>query len=299
MSPAATWSLVIALLAAGICSALGVWLVLLRQSLTGDGISHSVLPGLVLVFLLFGTRANLAMMLGAAVAGLLTVWLSREISRLTRIREDASLGVVFTIFFAIGVILITRSARQIDLDPGCVLYGLVEFVGFDTIAWAGYDVPRTLPILVITGVIVAAFLTLFHKELALMAFDPSLAHALRRHPHRLYLALMAMVALTTVACFEAVGSILVIALLIAPAATAQLLTRRFAPMMIGALVGGASAAVAGYFLAVRWNTSIAGMIASVLGAQYLLAVILISLLQRSRRSISARGASDPVLGGSV
>jgi manganese/zinc/iron transport system permease protein len=270
----AFWTILVAVVCSVMCALLGVWLVLQRVSMLGDAISHSVLPGLVLVFLVFQTRASLPMLIGAAVAGLLTVVLTRVISRAALLKEDASMGVVFTALFAFGVLLISRYARQIDLDPGCVLYGLIEFVAIDTFSFGGLEVPRALITMVPALLVSAVFLLLFRKELALLAFDPALARALGKRPEGLYYALMAMVAVATVASFEAVGSILVIAMLIGPAAAAQLLTRKLRVIFTLSVLIAVVSSVAGYYLAVAWNTSIAGMMAVVTGAAYAGALVL-------------------------
>ncbi len=267
------WTVTVAALCATLCALLGVWLVLQRVSLTGDAISHSVLPGLALTFIWFGTREPAPMLIGAGLAGLGTVALTRLISQSVRVGEDASLGVVFTTLFALGVILITRYAAQVDLDAGCVLYGLVEFVALDTVRFGGFEIPAVLRTILPVFALSATFLWLFRRELALMAFDPGLARTLGKRPGLLSYALMACVAAATVASFEAVGSILVVAMLIGPAATAQLLTRRLGPLFALSAGLAIAASAAGYALAAAWNTSVAGMIATVLGCFYAVAAI--------------------------
>jgi manganese/zinc/iron transport system permease protein len=277
---AAFWTITVAGLCGIMCALLGVWMVLQRVSLVGDAISHSVLPGLVLTFLWFGTREPIPMMIGATVAGVVTVFLTRLITQAVRVREDASLGVVFTILFAIGVVLITRYASAVDLDPGCVLYGLVEFVSLDTVQFAGTDIPRALINIVPTLIVSCIFLILFRKELALLSFDFGLASALGKRPNALYMALMAVVAMATVASFEAVGSILVIAMLIGPAAAAQLLTTRLRAMFTIAVLIAILSAILGYWLAARWNTSVAGMMSVVTGLCYVLSAFWSAALTR-------------------
>lgn len=270
----AFWTILVASLCSLMCAWLGVWLVLQRLSLIGDAISHAVLPGLALTFIWFGARDPLPMMIGAAAAGLLTTVLIRGLRTLTNVKEDAAMGVVFTILFALGVILITRYAHQIDLDPGCVLYGLIEFVALDTRPIAGMEVPSALINIVPSMAAVGVFMLVFAKELKLMAFDPRLAASLGFRPGAMNLALMAMVAIATVASFEAVGSILVIAMLIGPAATAQLLTRRLKPMFLIASGVAVASSALGYWSAAALNTSVAGMMSVAVGVLYTLAVVL-------------------------
>src|ERR1051325_5903308 len=142
MSAVAAWTIAVAILCRVPCAILGCYLVLRRMSLLGDAISHAVLPGLALAFLLTGSVSGWGMMIGAAVLGVLTAYLTQAVHKLADVPEDASMGVVFTSLFAVGVILITRVASQVDLDPGCVLYGLIEFAPFDTVDVSTLEPPR-------------------------------------------------------------------------------------------------------------------------------------------------------------
>lgn len=264
------------------CAVLGCYLVLRRMSLLGDAISHAVLPGIALGFLI-GVRfagegqARLGgpgVVVGAMAVGMLTAFLTHALSRLGKVPEDASMGVVFTSLFAIGVILITRAARDVDLDPGCVLYGLIEMEALDTVQVLGVEVPRSLGSLGLAGVLTAGFVGLLWKELKLVSFDPGLATAVGINAAVVHYALMAMVAGATVAAFEAVGSILVVAMLIVPAATAHLLTDRLGRMMLVASGVAVLSAGYGYLGAVRLNTSVAGMMSVVAGLLFAAAVVL-------------------------
>src|SRR5688572_16630916 len=147
MSHSALWTIAVGVLTNASCAILGCYLVLRRMSLLGDAISHSILPGIALAFLLAG-RNPLAVFAGAMLMGLLTTLLTQSLHALGKVPEDASMGVVFTSLFAIGVILITNAAPRVDLDPGCVLYGLIELTPLDMVEIAGIEVPRTLPVLV-------------------------------------------------------------------------------------------------------------------------------------------------------
>lgn len=266
------WTIAVGILCNMSCATLGCYLVLRRMSLLGDAISHSVLPGLALAFILTGSISGWGMAVGAAALGVLTAFLTQTISHLTNVPEDSSMGVVFTSLFAIGVILITLVASQADLDPGCVLYGLIEFTPLDTIPLLGVEVPRAFQTLGPALVITLGFVGLFWKELKIVSFDPALAQAMGFRVGMIHYLLMAMVAGVTVASFEAVGSILVIAMLIVPAATAHLLTDRLVGMMLWSNAVAILSAVFGYWLAARWNTSVAGMMAVVAGALFTLAV---------------------------
>ncbi len=247
-----------ATLAAIACGVLGNFLILRRLSLMGDAISHSVLPGLVIAFMLTATRSPLAMFLGAAAAGLATVVLVELIKRLGRVEPGAAMGVVFSLLFAIGVLLIEQVARNTDLDADCVLHGQLE-----TLVWydappagsplSAYLAPETVAavprqvwsLLAVTGAALA-FTIVFFKELRIAAFDAALSTTQGFHAGVMHYALMTLVAAATVASFEAVGSILVIAMLICPAATARLLTDRLRSQILVSLVAALASSALGY-----------------------------------------------------
>jgi len=259
----------------GVSSGLvGCFLVLRRMSLLGDAISHAILPGLAVAFLITGNREPLPMLIGALGVGVLTAVLSQALHRWGRVPEDASMGVVFTTLFALGVIMITWVARNIDLDPGCVLYGLIEFVPFDTIHVAGLELPRSFVWLAIVLILNTTLIVIFFKELKIVCFDPALATTMGISAALVHYAMMTAVAATSVASFEAVGSIMVVSMLVAPGATAHLLTDRLSRMLwISALIAIASA-ILGYIGAAWLNTSVAGMIASVSLLIFIVALVL-------------------------
>ncbi|MEY4103434.1 MAG: MntD: manganese transporter, rane protein [Planctomycetota bacterium] len=278
------WTMATAVLASVACGLVGCFLVLRRLSMLGDTISHAVLPGIAGAFLLTGTRDVLPMLLGATVVGVATALLSSGLDRWARVDRDAAMGVTFTTFFAMGVVMISLAARQVDLDPGCVLYGLLEFVPFDTITLAGMQVPRAAAwlgtALVVDAVLVVAFL----KELRACSFDPAHAASLGLRVGLVHMGVMAAVAANTVVAFEAVGSILVVAMLVAPGATARLWTDRLTPMLWLACAIAASTAVVGYLAALELNTSAAGMIATLSMVGYLGSIALTAPRPRCARS---------------
>ena len=241
------------------------------MSLLGDALSHAVLPGLVVAFVAAGSLNIIFMFAGALVVGLLTTFLTQTIHRQGGVSADASIGVVFTSLFALGVVLIKRYGQGVDLDPDCVLYGQIDLVEFYTVPLWGHEVPQALvsilPVLVLN---VAVILGLW-KELKISSFDPALATTMGINAEWLFYLLMALVAITTVASFEQVGSILVIAMLIVPGEPAHLLTDRLNVMMVIAAAIAVLSAVLGYMLAITWNVSAAGPMAVVAGACYFLA----------------------------
>jgi manganese/zinc/iron transport system permease protein len=260
-SPAADlYPLLAGALAALTCGLLGNFLVLRRLSLMGDAISHSVLPGLVIAFLITASRSPLPMFIGAATAGLLTVGLVELLKRMSRIEPGAAMGVVFTTMFALGVLLIEQSAaRQVDLDADCVLHGQLE-----TLIWYGAPerwsralsldtlaaMPRPVVTLAVMLALTVAFIGVLFKELRLAAFDPAMASTQGFSAGLLHALLMTFVAAATVASFEAVGAILVIAMLICPAATARLLTDRLLTQLACSAVVALLSATLGYLGAI-------------------------------------------------
>jgi manganese/zinc/iron transport system permease protein len=279
-------------LVAASCALLGSFLVLRRMSLLGDAISHSVLPGIVIAFLLTSSRAPLPMLVGAGALGVLTVFLVERLHRTRLLYEDASIGVVFTALFALGVILVSRYAGQVDLDLDCVLYGEIAYAPWDLLYWGGRSLgPRSLWI---NGGVLAVNLLLvmlFWKELKVATFDPGLAESLGFSPARMHYLLMSAVSVTVVGSFESVGAILVVALLVVPAAAAYLLTDRLEAMVGLAVLTGILSVVAGYGLAYAWDASIAGGMATSAGGLFLLALLL-----SPRHGLLARALRHRMLG---
>ncbi len=267
-----TWIVVAAALA-GLASALvGSFLVLKKMSMMGDAISHAVLPGIAVAFILTSSHASGVMFLGAAVIGVLTAVLVQLVQRYGRLEQGAAMGVVFTVLFAIGLILIEQAAQHVDIHPEHVLFGAVELVPLYTLQLFGLAIPRGVAVLGVITVVNLAVVVLFFKELRLAGFDPALADALGIGSGRMHYLLMVLVALTTVAAFEVVGSILVIAMLIVPGATAHLLTKRLVSFLVVACGVAVTAAVLGHVAAITvppWfgfeDTGTAGSMAVVLG----------------------------------
>ena len=273
MNPTLTILIVGSLIAASL-ALVGSFLVLRRMALLGDAISHAVLPGIVIAFLLTSSRATLPMLIGAGILGVLTVVLVETLNRTRRLNEDASMGVVFPALFSIGVILVARLAGSVDLDLECVLYGEIAYTPYDLLYVGETSLgPRALwvsgSLLVIDLLIVVALF----KELKISTFDPGLAAALGFSPILLHYTLMSAVSVTVVGSFESVGAILVVAMLIVPPATAYLLTDQLGRMIALSMLLGVTSAVGGYWLARWWDASIAGAIAVAAGLQFLTALL--------------------------
>jgi len=246
-----TWIAVTGMLCAISCAIPGSFLVLRKMSMMGDAISHAVLPGLALAFFATGARDSFPMFIGAAAVGILTALFTQWISKFGGVDRGAAMGIVFTTLFAIGLILIVSAADYVDLDPSCVLYGAIELTPLDMVSFGPFELPRAAAVNGATLILNLSIVILLFKELRLSSFDPSLADTLGFSSGFIHYLLMTMVAVTTVAAFESVGSIIVIAMLIVPAATALLITRKLIPMIAIACAVGATSAWLGHFMAIR------------------------------------------------
>lgn len=251
--------------------------------MVGDAISHAVLPGIVIAYLLSGSRETLPMLLGAAVLGVLTTILIELFYKKARLQIDASIGITFTWLFAIGIILISLFAGQVDLDQDCVLYGEIAYVPLDLwITESGYNMgPRTVWIASGLLLLIVLFIWKGYKGLFITTFNEEFAKALGIGVAFWHYALMGAVSLTTVVSFESVGAILVVAFLIVPPATAYLITTNLKKMLILASIFGILSAIGGYYLAAAINGSIAGAMASIAGLLFGLTWIFTIIKKRS------------------
>ena len=273
-----TWIVVVGALSAAACALLGNYLVLRRMSMMGDAISHAVLPGLAIAFLVTGSRDSLPMLMGAILIGVVTTLLIQSIDRLSGLDRGASMGVVFTTLFAIGLILIRQAADHVDLDPSCVLYGAIELTPLDTAVLLGMEIPNAAITSGMMLLLNLLFVSVFFKELKITSFDPALATTMGINANLMHYLLMTLVAATTIAAFESVGSILVIAMLIVPGATAHLITDRLGRMLAISVGVAVLSAVLGHIGAITvpvWfgfqDTSTAGMMALTTGVLFLVA----------------------------
>jgi len=247
------------------CALLGTFLVLRGMSLIGDAISHAVLPGIVLAFLVTNSVSAWPVVVGAGVLGLFTVFLIESLVKTGRVKEDASIAVVFPALFALGVLLVVQYAQQKDLDQECVLYGEIAYAPLDLMVLGGVEVARPLFVLATVAILNVLFVALLYKELKLSTFDAAAAATLGLSPVLVHYLLMGAVSMTTVASFESVGAILVVAFLIVPASTAYLLTDRLAVMLPLSGAIGVVASTIGYFFARALDASIAGGMATTMG----------------------------------
>ncbi|MDP2697262.1 metal ABC transporter permease [Thalassospira sp.] len=297
--------IVIGILAAIACALPGNFLLLRRQALIGDAISHVVLPGIVAAFLVTGTIAAWPMMIGAAVAAIVAVVLIEIVKRLGRVEPGAAMGLVFTTLFAAGVLFLERSdTSSVHIDVEHALLGNLEsLIWFDAEGWhslldpvALATLPPQLSRLAITLAAMIVFLTLFWKELKISTFDAAFAGAIGIHTRLLGFALVVATAIAAVAAFDAVGSIIVIAMFVCPPAAARLMTNRLDHQVGWSVIFATISAILGYVLAgygpgwfgSPYAVSAAGMIATIAGI--ILGLACLFGPQRKRTSQSAAGA---------
>lgn len=267
------WIVLMGFLVTGACGLVGNFLILRRLALVGDAISHSLLPGIAVAFLFTASRATAPMVIGAVIAGILTTVFIEYIHKKSRVKTDAAIGIVFTTFFAVGVILISVFADKVDLDLDCVLYGEINYVPLEaSVVIAGFNLGPG-PVVQMAGVLLGLGLLvgLFYKELLLTSFDPGLAASLGINTGVFHYGLMGVLALVIVASFESVGAILVIAMLIFPGATASLLSDRLPRLIILSLIFSGFYSLLGFHLAVWLNCSIAG--AMVVAASFIFTLV--------------------------
>ena len=239
-------------IAAVVCAVLSCWLVLVGWSLMGDAVSHAVLPGVVLAYVV-----GVPFALGAVVFGFLAVGLIGLVRGTSRIKEDAAIGIVFTTLFAAGLVMISVTPSQTDLSH--IIFGNI----------LGISAAELVQIAVLAAV---AFVVLFvrRRDLTLYAFDPTHAHAIGLSPRFLGALLLGVLALTAVVALQVVGVVLVVAMLIIPGATAYLLTDRFSRMLILAPVISAVCSVVGIYVSYWADAASGGLVVGTQGAVFAL-----------------------------
>ncbi|CAL8900154.1 membrane protein [Kocuria varians] len=242
--------------AAAVCSVLSCWLVLVGWSLMGDAVSHAVLPGVVLAYIL-----GIPFTVGAIVAGVLAVVLIGGLRGTSRVKEDASIGIVFTAMFALGLVLISVTPSQTSLSH--IVFGNV----------LGISAAEQLQICVLAAVGLLV-MVLKRRDLTLYAFDPLHAHAIGLSPARLGALLLGLLAVTSVAALQVVGVVLVVAMLIIPGATAHLLTDRFGVMLLLAPGISVASSVTGIYLSYWLDASPGGLVVLVHAGVFALAYLL-------------------------
>lgn len=265
----------IAALTAAACAIPGVFLMLRGLSMLADAITHTILLGIVLAFFVTQSLTSPLLLVGAALMGVVTVWLTELLCGTRLLAKDTAIGVVFPFLFSVAVLLICRYTGSVHLDTDAVLLGELAFAPFDRLVVAGADIGARA-VYVTGGLLLlnAAAMLLFFKESKLAAFDPVLAAVLGFSPVLLHYGLVTLVSLTAVGAFQAVGSVLVAAFLIGPPATAYLLTDHLPRLVWLSVLVGVASALLGYRAAIWLDVSIAGAMAVCVGVFFLLAAVL-------------------------
>ncbi|WAT24697.1 metal ABC transporter permease [Aerococcus urinaeequi] len=243
------------------CALLGVFLVLKNMAMVADALSHTVLLGIVLGYFIAGDLDSPILFVGAALFGVMTVYAIEYAVNKFAIQSDAATGLVFTLLFALAIILISKYARNVHLDVDVVLSGEVVFATLNTMEIFGIQVPISFARMFVMLVINLAFVAVTYQQLKVSIFDPVYAKSIGVAVGFLNLVLMILVSITTVVAFDAVGAILVISLMVAPALSAHLLSKRLSIMLLVALLYGVINSVLGYYVAIYFNVSISGTIA--------------------------------------
>jgi len=263
------WILLTASLVGLSCGLIGVFLILRRMAMMADAISHTVLLGIVTAYLVTRELSGIHMLIGAVLAGLLTAVLVQWFHA-RGVQQEAAIGVVFTSLFALGVILIATKVGNAHLDIQHALMGEITFVPWNVIElpWVGEFPEATFILLVVLAVVLLVLLS-FYKEWKITSFDPGLAASIGIPVVFMHYLFMSLVSVTTVAAFDAVGAIMVVAMLITPAASAYLWTDRLSIMLVLSSSFGVISAIVGYMIAVWLDTSISGSMAFATGLVFL------------------------------
>ncbi|MCY8810539.1 metal ABC transporter permease [Bacillus atrophaeus] len=267
------WIIVTGILVGVSCALIGTFLVLRKMAMLADAISHTVLLGIVGAFLVTRSLDGISMFIGAAAVGLLTAFFV-QLLHSKGVQSDAAIGVVFTSLFAVGVILLSVYGGNVHLDVEHSLMGEIAFVPWNTVSLFGTDIgPKAFWMLASVLFINLLLIILCYKEFKISSFDPEMALALGIPVLLIHYVQMGMLSLTTVASFDSVGAILVVAMLIVPPAAAYLLTDRLLHMLIISAAIGALSAVSGYYFATWLNVSISGAMAAMTGVFFLTAFL--------------------------
>ena len=265
-------SLYILIITSLACAVLGVFLVLRRLSMVSDAISHSVLLGIVIGYFVTKDIGSVLLIIGASLFGVLTTVCIELLIKSKRVTEDASVGIIFPLFFSIAVILITRYARNVHLDTEVVLIGEIILAPLHRINFLGISLPKALVQMSLVLLINAAFIAVFYRKLKISSFDPVYAGVAGIAGTGLYYFFMALVSFTAVSAFESVGAILAIAFFISPAASAYLISKDLKITIFLAAAYAVVNSCIGYFLAVKFNVSMSGMCAVVSGLTFMITI---------------------------
>lgn len=270
MTPLIFWTFAIAVVTALACGLCGVMLVVKREAFVAEGLSHAVLPGIIFAYLLIPDRSSPWLVIAAGLSGLLMVWLVQAITSTRLVDRDAALGIVFSGLFSIGIIASNLKLKNIHFHAHCIIDGNLSLAVLKPFHLGElYVGPRAFVTMALLLLVLVLFIFIFFKELKLMAFDETTARSFGFRPGWMHSVWLALVSMTAVAAFETAGTVLVVALMITPAATVSLLTKKLSAMFWLAGFLSAASAVLGVMLALALDISAAGPISSVAGFIFL------------------------------
>ena len=264
------------------CAIMGSFLVMRKMVMIGDAISHAVLPGIFFAYIFSGSTSSLPILAGAASSGILATIIIEWLTHKAKLQSDASIGISYTLLFAIGIILISKFGANADIDQQCVLYGELEYVPLwlEPIIGNFYLPKQTITLLIVSVVVLLAVIW-GYKGLFITTFDENYSLSIGIGVGFWHYFLMSGVSLTTVVSFESVGAILVIAFLSGPPAIAYLLTGNFRKMLVLSCAFGILCSIIGYYLAKSLDVSVAGSISVVIGGVFAI-IFTATTLQKSK-----------------
>ena len=270
MDPFLIWTFAIGMVTAAACALCGVFLVVKREAFIAEGLSHAVLPGIILAFIAIPDRSSPLLVLAAGLSGLLMVWLVKWISDTRLVDKDAALGIVFSGLFCIGVIVSSLKLGNVHFHAHCIIDGNLSFAALKTLNIGGVSLgPKAFWTITAVLILLALFVTVFYKELQLVTFDETSANLFGFRPRWLHSLWLSLVSLTAVASFETAGTILVVALMVTPPATANLLTKKLGTMIWLSIAIAIACSVGGLWLSHLLDVSSAGLISAVSGLFFL------------------------------
>ena len=266
----ALWTLAIAIITAVTCALCGVFLVVKREALVCEGLSHAVLPGIIVAFVLLKDRNSPLLVVSAGLMGLLMILIVQFLRRTKLVDGDASLGIVFAGLFSLGIILASQNLRNTHFHAHCIIDGNLALSPMDTVKFLGLHIPKSFGVMSVNLFLIGCFIATFFKELKVMMFDETLAKSFGFRPGLMHVIWLGLVSLTTVAAFETAGSILVVALMITPPAAAYLLTSDLRMMLIFSTIFGITSAILGFYWGYHLNISPTGPMSTVAGILFLI-----------------------------
>ena len=250
-------------------SVLGVFLILRRLSLMSDAISHAILLGIVLVFFFTRDTSSPLQIVGATLTGLVLVFFAQMLWKTKLVKAETAIGLVFPLMFSLGILLISLYADRVHLDLDAVILGELLYVPFNRFDFGWFTVPKSLLTMATIGTVNLAFVVFFYKELKITTFDEPFSAVLGFAPALVNHLLMVLLSVTSVGTFEAVGSILVVALFVVPPATAVFVSKRLSVRIVFSCAFGTFCSLIGYGVAFWFDLAIAGSIATVMGVLFI------------------------------